>query len=435
MPRVWAGDSANSANANLTSTIDARIEQWLPGWLALYRDLHSNPELSLQESASAAKIAGHLKGAGFTVTAGVGGHGVVGVLENGAGPTVMIRGDMDALPITEETDLPHRSTRTVEKPDGTRVGVMHACGHDVHQTCLVGTAATLASMRDAWSGTLLIVAQPAEEIGVGALAMINDGLFGRFPKPDVCLALHVSSSQPAGTVAYTPGWALANVDSVDITIHGRGGHGSRPHETVDPIVTAAHVIVALQTVESRRLDPLEPGVITVGSVHAGSKHNIIPNTAELQITVRSYAEESRRVLLDGIREVTLNICRAMGCPKDPDVMVRSGEFTPATYNDPALTRDAAAVLADVLGAEHVVEIKPVMGGEDFGRFPKHLNVPGLIFWLGAVPRELYDASLKPDGPRLPPIHSSTFAPDPEPTVATGVRSMSALAISRFRRER
>jgi hippurate hydrolase len=397
--------------------------------LMYYEDLHAHPELSLQEYESARKMAERLERMGYAVTRDVGGTGVVGIMANGTGPIVMIRGDMDALPVTEETDLPYRSKVTAPGTGGQPVGVMHACGHDVHQACLAGTARVLAQMRNFWSGTVMIVAQPAEEVGMGARMMIEDGLFERFKRPDYCLALHVSANRPAGTITYTPGWALANVDSVDITIHGRGGHGSRPHETVDPIVAAAQVIVALQTIVSRRVDPLEQGVITVGSVHAGSKHNIIPNEARLQITVRSYTDEVRKILLDGIRDVTVNTCRAMGCTKDPEVVIRNDEYTPATFNDPGLTEAAAGVFERLLGSDNVIMDDPVMGGEDFGLYSKHLEVPGFIFWLGAVKTAVYEASQQPGGPALPPIHSSKFVPDPIPTIRTGVRSMSSLALS------
>ncbi|MHC5110511.1 MAG: M20 metallopeptidase family protein [Planctomycetota bacterium] len=401
----------------------------LSDWLDYYRDLHAHPELSLEETETARKLAARLTKAGYTVQTGIGGHGVAGVMANGDGPTVLIRGDMDALPITEETGLPYASKVMTEGSTGHAVGVMHACGHDVHQTCLAGTAELLAAMKARWRGTVVIIGQPAEEIGKGALMMIEDGLFQKVPRPDFCIALHVSAAYPAGTLTYTPGWALANVDSVDITIHGMGGHGSRPSQAIDPIVAAAHVTVALQTVVSRRLNPLAPGVITVGSIHSGSKHNIIPDEANMQLTVRSYTDDSRRVLLDGIRDVTRHVCRAMGCTKDPLVHVREDEHTPSTFNDPMLADAAGAVFRKIVGKDRVIEQSPVMGGEDFGRYPKHLEVPGLIFWLGAVRQDAYDASRQPGGAPLPSLHSSKFAPDPEPTITTGVKSMTSLALS------
>ncbi len=414
---------------DLASAVDRSADAQASDLLSFYKDLHTHPELSEQEIQSARKIAAWLEALGFSVTTGVGGTGVVGLLDNGPGPMVLIRGDMDALPIKEETALPYRSQVQVEREDGSTVGVMHACGHDIHQTCLVGTAKALTQLRSQWRGRLMVIAQPAEETGKGARMMLEDGLFDRFGRPDYCIALHVSAGHPAGVVSYTPGWALANVDSVDVTIYGRGGHGSRPNETVDPVVIASHVVVALQTIVSRRVHPREPAVITVGSIHAGSKHNIISNEAKLQITVRSYADETRKLLLDSIAEVTINTARALGAERDPIVAFREEEFTPSTFNDPALTEAAAGVFRAVLGDERVVEQDAVMGGEDFGRFPQALDRPGLIFWLGSVRRDIYDASQKPDGSPLPSLHSSKYFPDPAPTIKTGVRCLTSLALS------
>ena len=414
---------------DLAPQIDRDVETALPDLLAFYTEIHTHPELSLGETKSAARIAARLKSLGYAVTTDIGGHGLVGVLKNGPGPTVLIRGDMDALPVTEETGLPYASKVTAPGAGGAPVGVMHACGHDVHQTTLVGSAAVLASLREEWSGTVIALAQPAEEIGKGARMMIEDGLFEKVPKPNACIALHVSASEPVGIVTYTSGWALANVDSVDITIFGRGGHGSRPNETIDPVMAAAQVIVSLQTIVSRRVDPREPAVITVGSIHAGSKHNIISNEAKLQITVRSYSDETRRVLLDGIRDVTVHTCRAMGCKRDPQIVVRDNEFTPATYNDPQLTATAVGVIGAVIGKDNVQARRPVMGGEDFGRYSKFLKVPGFMFMLGSVPHERYEASRREGGEPLPSLHSSKYYPDPEPTIRTGVRCLSSLALS------
>ncbi len=415
--------------ADLAGSVEQQIGSDLPDLLTFYTDLHTHPELSLRETESARKIAKRLEAVGYTVTTGVGGTGVVGILENGVGPTVLVRGDMDALPITEETGLPYASTVKVTGTDGRPVGVMHACGHDIHQTCLVGTARILARLRDRWRGRVMIVAQPAEEIGAGAKMMIDDGLFERFPKPDYAIALHVSADHPAGTVAYTPGWALANVDSVDITIFGRGGHGSAPHTTIDPVITAAHVVTSLQTIVSRRLNPREPGVITVGSIHGGSKHNIISNEAKLQLTVRSYTPEARKLLLDGIRDVTTHTARAMGCTKDPEIVVRDHEFTPSTYNHPELAEAAADVFRRAIGAGNVVTREPVMGGEDFSRFSMATKNPGFIFWLGSVRRDIFEASQDPEGTPLPSLHSSKYFPDPEPSIRTGVNCMTSLTLS------
>ena len=427
--RAISGPVRTTFREEAGAAVTKQVKSDLPALIEFYRDRHAHPELSLQEEVSAGKIAARLEAVGFSVTRGVGGHGVVAVLQNGSGPTVLVRGDTDALPITEQTGVPYASKVRVKNTDGSTVGAMHACGHDIHQTCLVGTGKVLAELREHWRGTAVLIAQPAEEIGMGARLMIEDGLFERFPKPDYCIALHVSSSLPTGTIGYTSGWAHANVDSVDITVIGQSGHGSRPNETIDPVMAAAQVVVALQTIVSRRVDPIEPAVITVGSFHAGSKHNIISNEAKLQLTVRSYTEKTRQILLEGIREVTVNTCRAMGCTTDPIVSVRDHEFTPAGYNDPELTSAAVEVLGKVIGADHVRVQKARMGGEDFGRYASYLNVPGFMFGLGSIDHAKYEASLEPHGAPLPSLHSSKYIPDAEPTITTGVRSLATLAIS------
>lgn len=428
--RSAAGErSAGMSFARTMIAVDAVVDASLDDWHAFYKVCHENPELSLQEKESAERLARHFRKHGIDTTENVGGHGVVGVLKNGKGPTVLIRGDMDALPIVEETGLPFASRKTAKLPDGHTVGIMHACGHDMHQTVLAATAQTLAATKSDWKGTIVFVAQPAEEIGVGARAMIEDGLFTRFPKPDYCIALHVSHEQPSGAVGWTSGWVYANVDSVDITVHGVGGHGAYPHGTVDPVVAAAQIITALQTIVSRRLNPLDRAVVTVGSVHAGSKHNIIPETATLQLTVRSFTDEVRKEVLDSIRRIAIHTARAMGCPKDPEVVVRSDEFTPASYNDPELTATAAEVFRQLLGEKQVAERPPSMGGEDFGRFAKAAGVPGFMFQLGVVEPKRYAASQQEGGEPNPTVHSSKFQTDAIPTIRTGVRCMTALALT------
>ncbi len=414
---------------DLRDAVTREIDANLPAWLNAYKEIHANPELSLMEKQSAGRLAAVFRKLGYDVTTDFGGYGVVAVLNNGPGPTLLVRADMDALPVTEETGLPYASKVRIEKDDGSHVGVMHACGHDIHQTVLIGTATTLAALKEKWSGTLLLVAQPAEELGKGARMMLDAGLLQKFPKPDACISLHDSHDLAAGRVGYTSGWNNANVDSVDIRIYGKGGHGAYPQFAVDPIVTAAHVIVALQTIVSRRNDPVESAVVTVGSIHAGTKHNIIPATVDLQLTVRSYKDDVRKKVLDSIRQITTDICKAMGSPKPPDVTIRDGEFTPAAYNDPKLTAAAADVFRAIFGDANVSEEPPSMGGEDFGQFAKEAKCPGFMFSLGAVDQAAIDASKKPDGPPLPSIHSSKFAPMPEPTIRTGVRAMTSLALA------
>jgi len=408
------------------------VEEWLAvhleELLATYRHLHSHPELSLEEAETAALLAAGLQSAGFRVTEGVGGHGVVAVLANGTGPTLLIRGDMDALPVTEATGLSYASAVRTSGPDGARAGVMHACGHDVHTASLLGTARLLSSMRDAWSGTLLIVGQPAEEIGRGALMMLEDGLFERFPRPDYALALHVESGLPAGQLGAVSGWSNANVDSVDITLYGRGGHGAKPHTAVDPIVAAAHAITALQTLVSRRVNPVDPAVVTVGAIHGGTKHNVIPEKVEMQLTVRSYSDEVRELLLDGIRQIVTDTCQTFGCPKPPEIGIKD-HYTPAVYNDPELTRAAMRVFESVFGGSALAAIRPSMGGEDFGRYGRALGIPSLLFRLGSVAPERYAASLEPGGPPLPSLHSGRYHPDPEPTLRTGIQATSHLALA------
>lgn len=415
----------------------------------LYRHLHANPELSLKESETSALLAGELESLGFIVTTGlgedwvnakaerdqgevrdgVGGYGVVGVLENGDGPTVLIRADMDALPVHERTDLPFASTVTDITWTGVESGVMHACGHDVHMTSWVGTARNLAARRDEWSGTLIMIAQPAEEIGLGAQAMLADGLFERFPLPDYNLALHVSASAPSGTVAYSPGFALANVDSVDIIVRGVGGHGAYPHTTRDPVIVAAHIVTALQTLVARNIDPQTPAVVTVGAIEAGSKHNIISDEAHLKLTVRSYDDETRALLLDGIERIARGQAATFGAP-DPTITVES-DFTPSTYNDPELTARAMSAIAVEIGADNVRQVPPVMGGEDFSQYGRTgENVPSLIFWLGAVEPETWERA-QGGALQLPSLHSPFFAPHAEPTIETGVAAMTAAALELF----
>ena len=424
--------AAGEIEAEYRGEVDRAVTDWLEenlaGLVATYKTLHANPELSLEEHETAVFLAGELKRAGYAVTSNVGGNGVVGVLKNGPGPTVLIRTELDALPVTEETGLDYASKVTAPGPGGQAVGVMHACGHDVHMTMLIGTARLLSELRERWSGTVVLIGQPAEEIGQGARMMIADGLFERFGRPDYCLALHVKHDLPADTVGCVSGWAFANVDSVDVVVYGRGGHGAQPHQTADPIVAAAHLVANLQTLVSRRLDPTEAGVVTVGSIHGGSKHNVIPDQVRLQLTVRSYTDEVRGQLLEGIRQVATDTCRTFGCPRAPTVVVLD-EYTPASYNDPALTAAAVGVFERALGEKNVVKLKPEMIGEDFGVFARHLKVPGLQFRTGAVSRDAIEASRRPNGPALPPLHSSKFAPLPEPTLRTSVRTMVNLAVS------
>ncbi|MEO6528950.1 MAG: amidohydrolase [Gemmatimonadaceae bacterium] len=383
---------------------------------ALYVDLHQHPELSFRETATAAKLATELRALGFDVTTGVGRTGVVAVLKNGAGPTVMLRTELDALPVTENTGLAFASKVRTKDDAGADVGVMHACGHDIHMAALAGTARIMAGSRTSWRGTLVLIGQPAEETISGAKAMIADGLLTRFPRPDFVLAVHDDAGLPAGIVGSHPGPILANSDALDVRIFGRGGHGARPETTVDPIVIAARTVVALQTIVSREVSPFDAAVITVGSIHGGAKNNIIPDEVLLQLTVRSFTEPVRRHLLSAIERVVKAEAAAAGAPRAPTI--ESPQSTRALVNDSALTRRISAVLLREMGPARVRDVPPEMGSEDLSEFSK-VGVPTLMLRIGAVARAPYDAAMK-SGATLPSLHSSLFAPDREPTIKTAI---------------
>lgn len=409
--------------------LGAAVGKDLPLLTGLYRHFHAAPELSFQESNTAKRLGQEMRALGFKVTEGVGRTGVVSVMENGPGPVLMIRTDMDALPVPEQTGLAYASKAKGTTPDGREVGVMHACGHDMHMAAWIGTARRLMAMREDWSGTLVMVAQPAEELGLGAKAMLEDGLFTRFPKPSHVLGLHDSAALPAGHVGYSPGYALANVDSVDILVKGVGGHGAYPQTTRDPVVLGARIVSTLQTLVSREVDPQNPAVVTVGSFHAGTKHNIIPDEAKLQVTVRSYDDATRRLLLDGIARIARGEAIAAGLPEDrmPVVTIESN-YTPATFNTQPLTDTVAAAFVRRFGKDRVSVIPPSMGGEDFGRFYlADKSIQSMIFWVGGVPRAKWDAA-GGDVSKLPSLHSPFWAPDPEPTIAAGVEAMVTAAL-------
>jgi len=419
----------SQASAALKARVHQGINRDYPSLEALYKHLHLHPELSLNEVETARRIAGELENAGFEVTRNVGGHGLVGVLKNGSGPTILVRTDLDGLPVQEQTGVPYASTVQTTDENGDTVSVMHACGHDVHMSVFVGTARLLMELKDHWRGTLVMIGQPAEERGKGARAMLSDGLFERFPVPDYCVALHSNAAMPAGTVGYVEGFSLANVDSVDITIRGVGGHGAWPHATKDPVVLAAQTVLALQTIVSREISPLDPAVVTVGSIHGGSKHNIIPDEVRLQLTLRSYSDDVRNHTIEAIRRITRGLAEAAGLPENlhPIVAVQD-EYTPATFNDPELTRRLAGVFRDWIGDDRVLKQQPVMGGEDFGMYGRtESKTPICMFWLGTVDPELIRTHQE-TGEALPSLHSSQFRPLPEPTIRTGVRAMTAAVL-------
>jgi hippurate hydrolase len=393
-----------------------QIDALYPQMRALYEDLHRSPELSLHEEKTAAKIADQLRKLGYEVTTGVGGTGLVGVLKNGPGLTVMIRAELDALPVVEKTDLPYASHVTTHNEQGVEVGVMHACGHDLHMSVAIGTATLLAQNKDRWHGTFIYVGQPAEERGLGATAMLKDGLFTRFPKPDFAFAIHDSAAAPAGKVANVSGFAMSNADSVDVTIYGRGGHGSAPELTIDPIVIAARTILSWQTIISREKSPQDPAVITVGTIHGGTKTNIIPDDVKLQLSVRSYKDEVRQHMLKAIERVVDAEAVAAGAEKKPKVEVV--ESVNAVYNDPTTTHRVVTALEAVMGKENVVPGIPIMASDDFAEFSR-AGVPSVMLSLGAVIPAKFEAARK-SGEVLPGLHSSGFAPDEEPSLKTGI---------------
>jgi amidohydrolase len=409
----------------------------LPSLITIYKDLHTHPELSTKEERSAGIVAKELKAAGCEVTEHVGKYekdipcfGVIGVMKNGAGPTVAIRSDLDGLPVKEETGLPYASTVTTQNDAGQEVGVMHACGHDIHMSSLIGTARALGKMKDKWHGTIIFIGQPAEETVGGARALLKDGLYTRWPKPDFVLGLHDDAEIATGQIGVTEGYCYANVDSVDVSVKGQGGHGAYPHKTKDPVVLAAEIINGWQTIASRETNPHDDVVVTVGSIHGGTKHNIISDEVKMQLTVRTYKKEVRDVVLAAIERIAKGCAIAAGLPNDkmPDVHVRTDEFTPATYNNPDLTKRVSAAMKVALGNDNIIQKDPTMGGEDFSEYslPDH-SIPAFMFNVGAVdPAKAAEA--KKTGAPLPSLHSSKFAPVPEPTIRTGIVGMTTAVI-------
>lgn len=417
-----------AADAGLRESVASKLTADYPALEQLYKHFHAHPELSLLEEKTAARLAAEWRTAGFEVTEKIGGHGIVGVLKNGPGPTLLLRTDLDGLPVQEETGLAYASKTRAKDITGVEVATMHACGHDIHMTVLTGTARTLASLKARWSGTVVLVGQPAEERGVGARAMLAEGLYRRFPKPDFALAIHDSATLPHGTVGTIEGFAMANVDMVDITVRGVGGHGAYPHTTKDPIVLASRIVVALQTIVSRETRPVDPAVVTVGSIHGGTKHNIIPDEVKLQLTLRSYTDEVRARTLEAVRRICRGEAIAAGIPDDRmPVITVADEGTPATYNDPALTRRIRDAFGTWLGTDKLTTIEPEMGGEDFSQFGRTVEkVPICLFRIGTVAPEKIAESQRTGAP-LPSLHSSKFAPVPEPTIKTGVTALTAAA--------
>lgn len=433
-----------STAASLTSFAQQSPQQLadaeLPSLLTIYKDIHTHPELSMQEQRTAALLAKELKAVGCDVTESVGKYekadqkcyGVVGVMKNGDGPVVLVRTDLDALPVQEETGLPYASKVVAKNYKGDEVPVMHACGHDVHVSMFIGVARALAKLKDQWHGTIVFVGQPAEELGTGGRALLRDGLYTRWPKPNYALCFHDKADLEMGRIGVTEGYTSANVDSVDVTVHGIGGHGAYPSRIKDPIVLSAEMINAWQTITSRENNPLDPIVVTVGSIHGGTKHNVIPNEVKMQLTVRTYKADVREHVLAAIDRIAKGCAAGAGLPADkmPTVSVERDQFTPASYNNPELTKRLVAVWKRALGDQNVEMVDPTMGGDDFSEYsllPEH-TIPAVYFHVGAVDPAKLAESKKPGAAPLPTLHSSKFAPVPEPTIRTGIVAMTAAVL-------
>jgi hippurate hydrolase len=427
---LWMGVAAMTVSTPAAAeALSDAIRADMPQLMTLYRDLHANPELSMQEVKTPAKLAPEMKKLGFDVTEHVGKTGVVAVMKNGPGPVLMLRADMDALPVKEQTGLPFASTVIGKLRDGTETPVMHACGHDTHITSWLGTARRLAAMKGQWSGTLVMVLQPGEELVEGAKAMLDDGLYTRFPKPDYILAFHDSASLPAGVIGVTPGYVLANVDTVKIAVKGVGGHGAYPYTTKDPIVLASRIVTALQTLVSRENDPQQPAVVTVGMFHAGTKDNIIPDEAKLGLTVRSYTPETRKLLLDGIARIARGEAIAAGLPNDKMPVVEIEQpSADSTFNTEPFADRLTALFGSHFGKDRVTQPKPVMAAEDFGRvWIADKSKQSTIFWVGGVPKAKWDAA-EGDPSKLPSLHSPLWAPDADAVISTAVEALTVASL-------
>ena len=434
LPLLFLAAAISCPAQDLKTFVNGQVQ----GLVSIYKDLHAHPELSHQEAHTSTVVADELRKAGYTVTEHVGkypdgsqAYGVVAIMENGAGPRLLIRSDLDALPVVEETGLSYASHVHAKNAAGQDVGVMHACGHDIHMTTLIGTARALAALKTQWHGTVMLIGQPSEETIDGAKAMLTDHLYERFGKPNLAIALHDSNLHPAGQISVTSGPALSGATSIDVTMRGIGSHGSRADLGKDPIVMAAQFITQIQTIASRQTDPRDPVVVTVGDIHAGTRRNIIPDEAKMELTLRAFDEKTREAAISGIRRAAQGVALAAGVPEDraPLVTVLDNESTPVTYNDPALTARIKTAIAGVLGAQNVIDDPPAMGSEDFGLLGLDSHqIPTVMFWLGAMdPAKFAEASAV--GKELPGLHSNHFEPLPEPTLRTGVEAMTSAAIA------
>ena len=436
---VWAMSAAVTMGLTfraIAQEVPVLVDKQLPSLLTTYKGLHAAPELSHHEAQTSALLAAEMRKVGYTVTERVGkypdgsqAYGVVGVMKNGAGPTLLVRTDLDALPVTEDTKLPYASKVRAKNPAGQDVGVMHACGHDIHITTMIGVARNMAALKSQWHGTLMLVGQPSEETIDGAKALLADHLYERFGKPDLAIALH-DANFAAGKVSVVSGPALASSTSIDVVMRGVGSHGAAPEAGKDPIVMASEFVLALQTIVSRSVPPSQPAVVTVGDIHGGTKRNIIPDEVKMELTTRCYSEEVRQMIIDGVKRTAKGVAIAAGVPADrmPVVTVLNDESTPATINDPALAARLQRIFVEKLGADNVIERKAIMGSEDFGIFSLDHKIPAVIFWLGAYdPAKV--AESERTGVALPSPHSPFFAPLPEPALRTGITAMTDAAVA------
>ena len=419
-------------------TLPAIVNNPIDNLVETYKGIHAHPELSHFEEHTSALLAEELRKAGFTVTEHIGkypdgsqAYGVLAVMENGQGPKLLLRTDLDALPVVEETGVSYASHVKTKNLTGQEVGVMHACGHDIHVTNMIGTARAMAALKKQWHGTLMIVGQPSEETVDGARAMLADNLYQRFGTPDMIVGLHDTNTRAAGTIGISSGPALAGATSIDVVMHGIGGHGARPQEGKDPVVMAAEFIVQLQTIVSRSEDPRDPAVVSVGYIHGGTKRNIIPDEVTLGLTTRAYSDTAMKIIVDGVHRIAQGVAVAAGVPPEmaPTVTVLANESTPPTYNDPALTAKVKSAIAKAIGARNVFDEDPIMASEDFGLFGLDGHkVPAMMFWLGAVEPQKFAAAAAA-GKLTPGLHTARFQPDPELTLRTGVTAMTSVALS------
>lgn len=421
---------------NLNEKILGLIYNETDQYRNIYIDLHKNPELSFMEFETSRKMAEELKSIGFEVTSGVGGNGVVGIFKNGEGKVIMLRTDMDALPVIENTGLDFSSKVLMKDASGNESPAMHACGHDLHMTVWLGTLRTLVALKNEWKGTIVAVAQPAEEVSGGSIAMIRDSLFQKFPKPDLALCYHVSAELPAGTIGYFPGPVFAGVNSAEITVYGRGGHGALPHTTIDPIVLSARIILDIQTIVSREINPVKPAVVTVGAIHGGTKSNIIPDEVKMLLTLRFFDEAVYKQIREALIRITKGDAIAAGMPEDKMPLVEFGnQYTPPVVNDKDLVLMSIKYMKGILGNENVTIVDPAMVAEDFGKYGRtEEKIPIALFWLGGVNKNKFLEHIE-KGTFIPPLHNSSFAPDFDPAFICGVSAMTRTVIDLMRNKK